>query len=443
MRLAIIVRLPAALLVLAGCASYRPLPLALDAHPKDSLAALQHANPLPPRLGVDDVAWLVVQNNPELLAARAQAGLSQAQVLQAGILPNPALSASYGFLIGGPGTTNPFTVALSQDMRSLVTLSSRRRAALQSAHAVNASLLWEEWQTIAKARLQVVDLIEGEQQRQGWQQNLTLLLDRAARSREALARGDTTLTALLPELSAAAAARKQLDELERQQEARRRDLNRLLGLDPEVRLPLADSIVLSPIDAEAVRRSLGDLPARRPDLLALQLGYRSQEERLRAAILAQFPLLSLGISTDRDNTGVRSVAPQITLELPVFDRNQGNIAIERATRKQLHDEFTARVLAAGSELSGLLADQELLQGQLAGARSQLAELTQAAQRADIAFRAGDLDERSYIDVLSSRSAKNQEVLAMEQSLLEQQVAIATLSGTGMPAGALDGFTVPP
>jgi len=443
MRLAIIVRLPAALLVLAGCASYRPLPLALDAHPKDSLAALQHSNPLPPRLGIDDVAWLAVQNNPELIAARAQAGLSQAQVLQAGVLPNPALSASYGFLLSGPGTTNPFTVALSQDVRSLVTLSSRRQAALQSAQAINASLLWEEWQTIAKARLQVVDLIEGEQQRQGLQQNLTLLLDRAARSREALARGDSTLTALLPELTATAAARKQLDELERQQETRRRDLNRLLGLDPEVRLPLADSIVWSPIDTEAVRRSLGDLPARRPDLLALQLGYRSQEERLRAAILTQFPLLSLGISTDRDNTDVRTVAPQITLELPVFDRNQGNIAIARATRKQLHDEFTARLLAASSEVSALLADQGLLQGQLAGERSQLAELTQAAQRADTAFRGGDLDERSYIDVLSSRSAKNQEVLAMEQSLLEQQVAIATLSGAGMPPGALDGATVPP
>lgn len=433
----------AALLVLAGCASYRPLPLALDARPKDSAAALLDANPLPPALSVEDVALLAVQNNPGLIAARTQHGLAQAQLLEAGLLPNPALSASYGFLLSGPGTTDPITVALSQDLRSLVTLSSKRRAARHWARAIDASLLWEEWQIIAKARLQAVDLIEGEQQRQALQQSVTLLLDRAARSREALARGDSTLPALLPELSAAADARKQLDELERQQESRRRELNQLLGLSSEAPLPLEQHIVLSPIDADAVTQSLRDLARRRPDLLALQLGYRSQEERVRGAILAQFPLFSLGVGGERDNTDVRSVGPQITLELPVFDRNQGNIAIERATRQQLHDEFTARLLAARSEVLSLLADNALLQQQLAGKRAQLAELSQAAQRADNAFRAGDLDERTTIDMLSSRSAKTQEVLAMEQSLLEQQVAIATLIGAGMPPASLNGAPVQP
>jgi outer membrane protein TolC len=439
MRLAISVIMAARVLVrtvplaiLVGCATYSPLPLAVQAQPKASVEGLQHTTALPRSLGIEDIAVLAVQNNPDLLAARAQRGLAQAQVLSAGILPNPSLSAGYGFLISGPGTTNPITLALSEDLRSLMARSSKRRAARQSAQAIDASLLWEEWQIIAKARLQVVDLIEGEQQRVALQRTVTLLLERTARGREALARGDSTLVTLLPDLSAAADARKRLDDLERQQESRRRDLNTTLGLAQQAPLLLDQHMALPPIDADAVQQNLDSLADRRPDLLALRLGYRAQEERLRGAILAQFPLLSLGVSADRDNTNVRTIGPQITLELPLFDHNQGNIAVERATRQQLHDEFTARELAARSEVLALLADQTLLQQQLIGKRSELSELARVSARAVSAFGVGDLDERSYVDVVSAHSAKEQEVLAMEQSVLEQQVAIATLIGAGMP-----------
>jgi hypothetical protein len=38
-----------------------------------------------------------------------------------------------------------------------------------------------------------------------------------------------------------------------------------------------------------------------------------------------------------------------------------------------------------------------------------------------------------VDLVSTRLAKEQEVVSIEQSLLDQQVAIATLVGAGMPA----------
>lgn len=422
----------AASAILGGCTVYHPLPLALDAQPKDAVESLQHTTPLPQRLGVEDIALLVLQNNPDLRAARSQRSLAQAQVLEAGILPNPSLSAGYSFLISGAGTTNPITLALSEDVRALITRSGKRRAAKQSARAFDATLLWEEWQTIGKARLAAVDLIEGEQQRRALAKTVTLLQERTARGREALGRGDITLITLLPDLAATADARKRLDDLQRQQDTKRRDLNTLLGLAAEAPLPLEERIVLPPIDADAVAEALHSLPERRPDLLALQFGYRSQEERVRTAILAQFPLLTIGGIADRDNTDVRSAGPQITLELPVFNHNQGAIAVERATRAQLHDEFTARELAARSEVLALLAGQALLQEQLTGKRAELGELTLAIQRADSAFAAGDLDERSYVDTVFAQSSKEQEVLAMEQSVFEQQVALATLVGAGMP-----------
>ena len=40
----------------------------------------------------------------------------------------------------------------------------------------------------------------------------------------------------------------------------------------------------------------------RPDLRALQFGYRSQEETLRKSVLSQFPSLTLGVGTANDTT---------------------------------------------------------------------------------------------------------------------------------------------
>jgi outer membrane protein TolC len=419
--------------VLGGCASYAPLPLNKSAALSDRADELVHeAQPLPGQLGMDDVALLALRNNPDLVAARAQRGLAQAQILAAGIAPNPSLNGSYAFLLGGPGTTAALAAGLSQDLKSLITLSSRRAAAGHAAGQIDGRLLWQEWQTIAKARLLAVDLVEGEKQRRLLEQNAAQLQDLLSRNRDALAQGDTTLTALVPDLSAAAAARKQLDDLQRQQQMRRRDLNVLLGLSPVAPLRLAERMDLPVVDPAAVQQAVPSLADRRPDLVALQLGYRSQEDKVRGAILAQFPMLSLGITGGHDNTDVRSLGPQITIDLPVFDRNQGNIAVETATRQQLHDEFTARLATAKAEVQSLLADMALLQNQLISKQPQLAELERAVERAQSAYAAGDLDERTYVDVLSARNAKQQEILGIEQTLLEQQIAVATLIGAGMP-----------
>jgi outer membrane protein TolC len=418
--------------LLAACTTYAPLPLATGSRLKTTVAELRHADPLPAHLGVDDVARLAVDNNPALLAAHTRHSVGESQLLQAGILPNPILGANYGFLLGGPANTHPLAIALNQDLRSLLTQPSRRRAARASLHALDAALLWEEWQVFAKARLMTVDLIEGDRQLRVLRETVAVLASRVARSRQAQTSGDVTLTSLIPDLAAYTDLQRQLDELARRQATQQEDLAALLGLAPYAQLDLTDDVTLPAIDAAQVASQLRDIVVHRPDLLALEMGYEAQEERVRGAILAQFPVLSIGSGYERDNMDVRTVTPQITLELPVFDRNQGNIAAERATRQQLHEEFTARLIGAQSEALALLADQALLRRQYDDKRAQLTELVAVADHIGSAFANGNLDERSYVDALVARTTKQQELLTMEQSLLEQQVAVAALVGAGMP-----------
>jgi outer membrane protein TolC len=436
--------IPAALgLALAACGAPADLPLPAKPGLADSLGSLHRDGTdtgLP--LTVTQVALLAVQNNPDLRAVRAQHGVAQAQVLQAGLLPNPQFTGAFLPLLAGVGTTPAYNAGLSEDIRALITLSSSRDAARASAGQVDAQILWQEWQVIGQARLLAVDVIEADRSLALLARYRDLLAARYRKSQGAVAAGNETLMVSAPDLAALQTTTTQINDQQRQQLSRRHQLNALLGLAPDVAVPLDPRPDIPPWNVEAVARALPTLAQRRPDLVALQLGYRAQNARLRTAILSRFPNLAFGVTGGSDNANVRNLGPQITLELPIFNHNQGNIAIETATRQQLHDEYAARLAAASGQVRAMMAEIDLLSHQLTTVRQDLAGTRRVAGQAETAFNAGNLDERSYVDLVAARLTKEQEVVTIEQSLRDQQVAIATLIGDGMPAIAIPSGETP-
>jgi outer membrane protein TolC len=429
----------AASFALAACASYQPLSLNTHANLKHKLSELAHPGVrIDQPLSVYDVAVLAVENNPDLIAARISRGVGRAQVLQAGLLPNPSISASYLFNLTpvGGDLFDAVAATVTQDIQKTITMKGRLRSAQAAALQVDASVLWEEWQLIGKARLLVFDIIQGEKLRRVLVQYRDTLQDRFDRSRKALADGNVTLATVAPDLAAVSDTRKAFYDLERQLDTNRHDLNALLGLAPEVMVPLKSQLQVLQVDSKAVMRALDDLADRRPDLIALQLGYRSQDEKFRSAILGQFPALTFGPSYGRDTADIRTFGPQLTIDLPIFDRNQGNIAIERTTRDQLRAEFNARLSTARSEVLASLATQRLLVRQLDEERAELPVLKGFAEQAESAMKAGNIDERAYVDLVTANYTKQQAVLTLEQQLLDQEVAIATLIGAGMPHASM-------
>jgi outer membrane protein TolC len=422
--------------LLAGCATYSELPLPERPSLAADVASLRHEGAvIAPRLSVEAISLLALENSPDLVAVRAQAGVSRAQLLQAGLPPNPSVTGAFLPLLAGiPPTlssTHAFNAGLSYDIRSLITLHNRRMAAHEAADQVNAQILWQEWQTVGQARLFAVDLIEVARTLALFRQTRQLLADRNAHSQAALANGNTTLSVAAPDLAALQSAITQTDSLERLQLSRRHQLAALLGLEPDAPFELVRVPELPQLDRQRVLALLPTIADRRPDLVALRLGYLSEDARLRGAILNQFPNLSIGVVGGSDNSNIRNIGPQITLDLPVFDHNQGGIAFERATRRQLHDEYLARLDASVGQIRALLTENDLLEQQLDRVKRDRADVDDSARRAQAAFAAGNIDERSAVDLISARLTKEAEIVSLEQSLLESHVAIATLVGAGM------------
>jgi outer membrane protein TolC len=173
------------------------------------------------------------------------------------------------------------------------------------------------------------------------------------------------------------------------------------------------------------------LPQRRPDLRALATGYQAEDQRYRAALLAQFPALNLGFLRTRDASNVNATGLAVSFSLPVFNRNRGNIAIELATRQRLHDEYDVRLTTARNDAQRIVDQQAPDAARARAIDVELAALQQVLNQSDLAYRAGNADVLVYTAARAALLAKQLERITLQQTRMEQQIALHTLLGVDM------------
>ena len=430
-------------LLLAGCATYQPLSLpdrpalARDpAHVEVDVSALPTAalncHRYDPRDGFDmtELAMLAIAHNPDLVAQRAAAGVTRAQAFSAGLLPDPQFALSRDSVMGdATGASAAYTLGLTVDVAALLARSSTRAAGVEENRQSDLNLLWQEWQTVAKARLLFVKLNALAQSTALLDEQRDLLQPRLDRTRLAVERGLVASDVATPQLTALQDVQRQRNDLERQVNQARHDLNALLGLAPDVVVTLVGAPDLPVLDGGQVGQALADAGRRRPDLLALQAGYAAEDDRYRGALRAQFPAITVGPNRARDTSDVNTVGFSFGIALPLFNRNRGNIAIELATREKLRLEYQQRLDTTAGEAHRLLAEDAILERQRVGIDAAIADLAQVADRARTAFTARSIDALTLTNAEAALLAKRLERVAIEQARWEQAIALQALVGT--------------
>lgn len=433
--------------LLSSCATYSALPLGngQGAASVAELTAPTAAMALPmltphrfdPSDGLDvtEVAMLAVANSPQLRLKRDELGIAQAQAFAAGLLPDPQLSLGKDFpQHSGPGLTTAFNLGISADVSTLLLRSSLTAEARDRAQQVNLDLLWAEWQTVTQARqlFQQVTSLRAQQQR--LQQEATALAPLDRHVQTALQDGNLTYDTASAGLNASADVRKRLGDTTVQLHQAQSDLHMLLGLAPEAPIELVGSADPVQPTATEIQQALVALPARRPDLLALEAGYAAQNASLRGAILAQFPALTLGFTSARDTSAIYTKGFSIGISLPLFNRNRGNIAIERATRVQLKDAYEERVLSARSDVQQLQADLATLDHQRTQLNTHVGQLDASLRAAEHAWRERLLDWPTYLAIRSNVLSADLDLLSFHQQQATAAIALQALLGnTDIPA----------
>jgi outer membrane protein TolC len=383
--------------------------------------------------GLDEMetAMVAVVNSPDLTVLRDDLGIAHAESFAAGLLPDPQLTASQDFVTGnsgGPGATNPYGLGISYDVGKLLTYSSRTHAADWTEKQVDLNLLWAEWQTVAQSRLMFTRVLHDRAVVKRLLTESTTLDALRSSIEEALAAGHLSADLALTGLNAAADTQRQLIDARAALSQSEHGLRQLLGFAPEAPLVLVERSPTAAPELMPIESDLQDLPRRRPDLLALRAGYESQNERLRAAILEQFPAINIGFNRARDNAGVYTSVFAISMTLPLFDRNRGNVAIQRATRERLRDDYAARWLASQNEVVRLREQLSLDQAELPVAARHAAQLDLQLRNVEVAWLAHQLDLPTYLGVRSGALSADTQLSALRQITTETAIALQTLLG---------------
>jgi outer membrane protein, heavy metal efflux system len=386
-------------------------------------------------IGPDEAASIALYSNPALRAIRDRRGLAAGQLIQAGILPNPVVSYSRDFVTGGntAGTTTGYNFTAAWEFSALVPFLPKQIAARKNFRSVDLDVAWQEWQIAMNARTAVyrvlglnAEVSQALEATEGLQQSTDAM-------RKAVEAHEKTVLDLAAVESASQDSRATMLSLQQEFEKQRLGLNKILGVEPDVKVALHSGLSLPSRLSPPAQHDLADnLQSRRLDLLGLQQGLESQDATVRAAILAQFPKMSAGFVKASDTTNVHTTGFTVAVDVPIFDRNQGVIATERATRQRLRDEYNQRVFEARSDIASAIADIRSLDRQIAAAEEALPLLEKLVSSAQTAVEQGNADVLGYYTARSNLLQKRIQLIKLQEQLLEAHTALEIASGRYLP-----------
>ncbi len=307
--------------------------------------------------------------------------------------------------------------------------SSRVKAAALQPPAIALDIAWLEWSAAESAKSATYSLVALRQQADLAQQLDQRLNENLALIRQAVARGIKTNLDLAGAEAATSTAHTRVLDLQSQIAQQQIKLNRELGLPAEFLLRIQNGFDLPlRVDPPPMDKVLARLADRRLDLVGLRIGYDSQEATLRTAVLRQFPKLNVGVLNARDTSNVVTTGFGVSLDVPIFDRNQGAIAQEKATRQRLYDEYVNRYYQARSDIVMFMTQIAWLNAQIEARRAADLNQQHLLETYRAALDRGQADAVVYYTAWITLTEGQIETAKLQQQLMEAHISLESASG---------------
>lgn len=374
---------------LAGCQTYSPRPLDLDAHAsqwhdrraddssvrvyiesleqtRDDHAALDVD--FDPAAGIDlqHAEWVALLYNPKLRRERADQEVARAIADHAGLWDDPVIGLDLLHTLSSAanpwsiGTSISFTLPLSGRLKQdrLIAAAELDVAILRVVERERDVLmrlrqLWLEW-SVLNQRIALIDnlLIDLE--------SITATASRLAELGEML-RTETALFEI--EHTSRSIERDVLFERSRVAEE---EIRSVMGLSPHAPLVPKPQLSFATDHVDHDFYEPSHLASINPELARLQAAYTAAEERLHREVRKQYPDLTLGPQYESDE-GQSRIGFIGGVPLPILNANRQPIAEAEAARERARAEFET----AYEQLVGQLA---VLKRTIAAARFEHSQI---------------------------------------------------------------------
>ncbi len=297
---------------------------------------------------------IALLNNANLQATYEDLGITQADVVEAGLLENPVLFGQARFPNKSEESTN-YEFGLTQNFLNILMLPARKKLSAIRFEQVKLHVADEVIRWIADVRKAYFTAL-GAQQIRDLRAEITAA---AANSFELAQRlhsaGNVGDLELAHEKAQFEQARLELASSEAAYLDAREQLTRLMGLwgsQTNWRLPEqlpdipADEIALEKVESLAIENRL-DLAAERKaaEALAQALGITIDWRWVGH--------IEVGISSERETDKTWVTGPSLAIELPIFNQRQADIARLEAQLRRSQNRLTAQAIDIRSEVRSL------------------------------------------------------------------------------------------
>ncbi len=358
-----------AALALAGCASTSPKPAVRDTSQLvknrsgqeitwlgdggDDEARKQVSALLSRELTLSNTVRVALLSNRNLQSLYEELGVAQADLVQAGLLKNPTLGATYDFPLDRSGSG--FQFSLVTDLLQVFTMGSRKRIARTVLEGTKYRVAGEVIHHVYEVKTAYF-VVQAAQQTLSMRQ----IVKDAAQAAVELARrqhdaGTTSDLDLANEETLFAQVSTDFRRSRADLASAREHLNRLMGVwGTDAAWKLTANLSELPSNDPSLEHLESRAIAGRYDLAAAHKDVQVVSYALSLAKNTRWiGSVDAGVDFHREAEGVRLLGPTVSVELPIFDQRQAVIARIEAQLRQVKNREGALAVDIRSEVREL------------------------------------------------------------------------------------------
>jgi cobalt-zinc-cadmium efflux system outer membrane protein len=378
----------------------------------------------PGTLGLTDLLRLALEENPALRQSGLEIEAAQGRAVQAGLYPNPTVSVT-GEEIGKRGGVQTFPL-ISQEIVTAGKRGLSRSVAEREVDQAQLALLRQRYALFTTVRQGYFEVLTIQRRIEVLDELVKLAAQSYENAQKLFKQQQIAELDLLP-------FQVERERLQSDSEAVRREhaaawgrLSASVGVPDLPPTPLTGSLEAAPPDYifESARAAMLEV---HPDIRSAQVGITRAQLALRRAEVERIPNVTLAGGYSRNfNDRENQATYQVSVPLPVWNRNQGNIraaqaelgrAIQEVTRVQ--NDLTGRLWTAYGQYSAARQRAERYRTAI------LPSATRAYRLSQEAFRGGQFE---YLRVLQAQRAAAEANLEYIRALGEAWRAASDIAG---------------
>lgn len=378
-------------------------------------------------LSMEDSVRIALLNNKKLQSSFEEIGIAKADLVQAGLLTNPDLTAIFRFPFGG-GKTGIETGGLI-NISEIWQIPIKKKIAFKkleiSIHQISELIL----DTVKEAKNAYIDyaflsLIRQEVERikdvvEEWREHLVY--------REKF--GFTSALDILMAESVLADTELEFSKTESELLIARYRLNRILGLSDEHWDIKTDLIILEKIPSLPDLESLISKATSRPDIQIAKNEVEEAHQLLRFEKTLIFSNIQAGALYEKGIDGDESIGPEIGLKIPIFDQNQAQIAKAEYRLRQKEKALKAKIDEIKEEVSSTYERLLFLSQQIDYLKNKIIPVReQAVEHAERYFNAMEMNMLYLLEARKNLIESKRHYLQALKEYHEQMTMLERIVG---------------